>query len=124
MLRDFILVAFGGAAGSVARYAVSLAISRYWARPFPLAILLINLAGCLAIGMLAGIAARNEWMQRSGMWLLLATGLCGGFTTFSAFALDNVKLLEGHLLTATIVYLVASIVGGILLCRIGMQLMR
>ena len=122
LLRDILLVAIGGAAGSAARYGLTLAVAHVWQKPFPLATLLINLAGCFAIGLLAGFALRDEWIMKSGAWLLLATGLCGGFTTFSTFVLDNARLLEAGLTASTIGYLAASIVGGLLLCRLGLMM--
>ena len=122
MLRDFLFVGIGGAVGSMARYGISTAVSKYWMKPLPLGTLLVNLVGCLVIGLLAGLALRNEWLHQTGGWLLLATGLCGGFTTFSAFALENVKLLEGNNTATAILYLSLSVVGGLLLCRVGMLL--
>jgi CrcB protein len=124
MLRDFIWVGLGGAAGSMARYAVTLAVNKVWDKPLPLATLSINLTGSLLIGLLWGLTARYQWGTSGTAWLLLATGLCGGFTTFSAFALENVKLLQGNLAWTSLLYLLCSIAGGILLCRAGYLLAR
>lgn len=124
MVRDFIWVGLGGAAGSIARYAVTLAVSRVWAKPLPLATLGINLAGSLLIGLIWGLASRHLWGNAHTLWLLFATGLCGGFTTFSAFALEQMKLLQAGLPLTALVYLLLSIAGGILLCWTGYMLAR
>jgi len=117
MLRNFLLVGAGGAAGSILRYAVALMLPRA-GKGFPWATLSVNLIGCLLIGMLAGLVPRHSWMLHTG-WVLLATGLCGGFTTYSAFALDNVKLFEvGGNITA-LTYTLISLVAGIILCYAG-----
>lgn len=124
MVRDFIWVGIGGAAGSIARYAVTLAVSRVWSKPLPLATLSINLSGSLLIGIIWGLACRYHWGNANTLWLLFATGLCGGFTTFSAFALENMKLLQGGLPLTALLYLLLSITGGLLLCWTGYMLAR
>jgi CrcB protein len=90
-------------------------------RGFPWATLSVNLIGCLLIGILAGIAPRGGWMLHTG-WALLATGLCGGFTTYSAFALDNIRLLEAGGNITALVYVLVSFVAGIILCYAGYAL--
>lgn len=121
MLRAFLFVGLGGAIGSMARYAVSLIVNKFYAASFPLATLLINIVGCLIIGLLFGIAQKNNTLQ-SDSWLILATGFCGGFTTFSAFALENATLLKGNLSITALLYTVLSVVIGILLCRLGISI--
>ena len=90
MIRNFLLVGLGGAIGSMLRYAGTLLSG---AIPFPWAILLINIAGSFVIGTVMATSLKNEVFADN--WkLFLATGICGGFTTFSAFSLDNLLLLE------------------------------
>ena len=84
MFRNFLLVGAGGAAGSMARYGVGYVFSKLTTSSFPLATFTINVVGSLLIGILFGLSARNQWLQMGGM-LLLASGFCGGFTTFSTF---------------------------------------
>ena len=121
MLRSFLFVGIGGAVGSMARYAVAIAVSKLWEAPYPIATFLINISGCLLIGILFGFSIRSQWLQEGGL-LLLATGFCGGFTTFSTFALENIGLLQkGNPVTA-IVYTGLSIIIGLLLCRLGLWL--
>jgi fluoride exporter len=117
MLRNFLLVGAGGALGSILRYAVASLLPRI-GRGFPWATFTVNLAGCFIIGILAGLAPRSAWLSGSG-WALLATGLCGGFTTFSAFALDGIKLFQSGANLSAITYIVMSLVLGILLCYAG-----
>lgn len=117
MFRNFLLVGAGGAAGSMLRYAIAVALPRT-ERDFPWATLTVNLIGCFLIGLLAGCMPKSQWLQQAG-WMLLATGLCGGFTTFSAFALDNVKLFNADSGATAFSYIAASIVCGTALCFAG-----
>lgn len=121
MLRSLLLVGLGGAIGSMARYGISHIINTLYTKPFPLATFIINIVGCFLIGLLFGYVQKNS-SQQSDVWLVLATGFCGGFTTFSAFALENVNMLKGQLNITALLYIVASVVVGILLCRVGITL--
>jgi len=121
MVRSLLLVGAGGAVGSMLRYAVSYAVSKYTQHPFPFGTFIINIVGSLLIGVLFGLAARNQWLQEGGM-LLLATGFCGGFTTFSAFALENVNLMQKGQSVTAIIYVGLSVIVGLLLCRLGIWL--
>lgn len=123
MLRAFLFVGIGGFAGSVARYAVSLLVQRAYSQPFPLATFLINIIGCFVIGLLYGVAQKNGSMG-SDSWLIAATGFCGGFTTFSAFALENNVLFSKQQNGVALAYTIASVVIGILLCRWGVTLIK
>ncbi len=118
-MKSLLFVGLGGAAGSIARYGVSLAVGKFWAQPYPLATFLINITGALLIGILFGLSSRNQWLQGGGM-LILATGFCGGFTTFSTFALENVTLIQKQNSVTSIVYTVLSVIIGLVLCRLGM----
>lgn len=121
-MKTLIYVGAGGAAGSICRYMVGLAISKSATTPFPIATLSINLVGSFIIGLLFGLAAKgNNWLSDGGM-LLLATGFCGGFTTFSAFALENTNLLRNGQTTMAILYAAISVVAGLLLCKLGVSL--
>lgn len=121
MIRSFLLVGIGGAAGSMARYGISMLMSKVVNTPFPFATFLINVLGSLLIGVLFGLAARNQWLQAGGM-LLLASGFCGGFTTFSTFALENINLMQKGQSMVGILYIAASLVIGLLFCRLGILL--
>ena len=118
VLRHVLWVACGGAAGSVLRYLVS----RWMPATFPWGTLTVNIVGSLLIGVLVGLASKE--MLSTEMRLLLVTGFCGGFTTFSTFANESYGMLDsGHILTAAC-YIGTSIFGGILAVYIGLQLGR
>ena len=120
MLQSLLLVGAGGAAGSMARYGISYAVSKYIIHPFPVATFVINISGAFIIGLLFGLFGRHQ-MQESG-YLLLASGFCGGFTTFSTFALENVSLLEKGLSLTAILYTGLSLIIGLLCCKMGIWL--
>ena len=123
MLRSVFFVGLGGAAGSIARYGVSLVVNKFWTTPFPLATFLINILGAFIIGILFGLSSRNQWLQGGGM-LILATGFCGGFTTFSTFALENVSLIQKQNSATAILYTALSVIIGLLLCRLGITIVK
>ncbi len=90
---NFILVVLGGAIGSGSRYLLSSYITKTYPATFPYGTLVVNIIGCLLIGIIYGTTERFQ--VSSPQWrLFLATGLCGGFTTFSAFAYENIQLLQ------------------------------
>ncbi|HQE13048.1 MAG TPA: fluoride efflux transporter CrcB [Flavipsychrobacter sp.] len=122
MLKSFALVGLGGALGSMARYGIAKIFVDVTSA-YPLATGITNVIGCFLIGLLVGFAERNEWLQ-GNLLLLLSTGFCGGFTTFSAFALENSYLIQQKLLTTTILYSLGSLIFGILACLWGLSLTR
>lgn len=117
---NLLLVALGGGAGSALRFLVS-GLFRAAPGTFPLATFLVNLLGSLLIGLCAGWLERGVW---SGVRTLVMAGFLGGFTTFSAFSLENLRLLrDGHPGLA-LAYALASVVAGILLAFAGYSLAR
>ena len=120
-MKNMLLVALGGAAGSVLRYSIGVWLKQAFDGSFPLATLVVNLLGSLLIGLLAGYAGRQEWMSGDG-WLLLATGLCGGFTTFSALSLEGFRMLQSGAVGTALLYLGASVVVGLALCAVGYRI--
>ena len=103
----WLAIAVGGALGSVARYAIGLALTHERA-PLPYATLAINVAGSFTLGVLARwfVAGEADPAVRRGLMI----GLCGGFTTFSTFSLETVQLLQGGALGRAAAYGVLSVV--------------
>lgn len=111
------MIGIGGFFGSIARYGVYIITLRHLGEKTYLATLIVNLIGCLLIGLLAGGLLKLNQNQN----LLLITGLCGGFTTFSAFAFDGFKLLKSGMYFDFALYAIVSVVGGALLCFLGLS---
>lgn len=84
---NFLIVFLSGGLGSVLRYAAGLAVQ---SSLFPWATLLVNVVGCLAIGLFSGLTTR--FAMGEGVRLALTVGLCGGFTTFSTFSKETLEL--------------------------------
>jgi CrcB protein len=93
MIRTLFLVGTGGFLGSVSRYLASRFIQNRFLTAFPYGTLFVNISGCLLIGMIYGFLERSS-VTDEGWKLFLAAGFCGGFTTFSTFANENLSLLR------------------------------
>lgn len=104
-----VLVALGGAIGSAARYGVSLLAGRFWPVNFPWATLAVNVAGSVAMGVLIGLLARAAPAWANEARLFVGVGILGGFTTFSAFSLETVQLLERGQLGVAATYVAVSV---------------
>jgi CrcB protein len=103
-----LLVAFGGAIGSVLRYYVGQWALRLMGPAFPWGTLAVNVVGCFVIGVFAELIAR-KFNASTELRLLLITGFLGGFTTFSAFSLDAISLFERGETVAGGIYIAASV---------------
>ena len=123
MVKNFLIVGVGGAAGSMLRYAVQKIFQLQSAAAFPTGTLLVNIAGCFIIGFLWSLVSRTlTWNEE--MKLLLMTGFCGGFTTFSAFTLEGIGLLKENRTVLFVIYLTASVLGGLLATFIGIRIVK
>lgn len=111
------LVALGGMTGSVLRYLVTVFVAaKEWAS-FPWATLSVNIGGSLVMGLVAGFATRFSTVQS---WqILLATGFCGGFTTFSALSNESITMIRQHQWGALALYLSATLILGIGAAALG-----
>ena len=120
--KAVLLVALGGAVGSVARYKLSGYVLHHtidWR--FPAGTFAVNVIGCLAAGLLAGLAEKHDFMSAETR-LLVFTGILGGFTTFSAFGLETMFLLRrGEILVAG-ANIVLSVVAGLAALWLGLGL--
>lgn len=113
MLRAILLVGLGSAGGGILRYLAGKWIHTIIPTAFPLGTMAVNILGCFIIGLIYCIFSKNTSMD-TNMQLLLATGFCGGFTTFSSFMHENYAMIEnGHFIQAAI-YTGLSVILGLL----------
>jgi CrcB protein len=116
-MKQLFYIGVGGASGSIIRYLIQRHFNVF---QFPYGTLLVNLAGCFTIGMLAALVLKNQLNEP--MKALLITGFCGGFTTFSAFTLEgNNFLMEGKWIPF-ILYTTGSVAGGLVLTFLGYKI--
>ena len=126
-MTRFLMVAAGGAAGAMARYALGLAAGRLApGMAWPVGTFTANVLGGLLMGLLAGWLAlkAGTGVDHERLRLLLGVGLLGGFTTFSAFSLDFAVLWERGASLPALGYLIASVIGSILALFLGLWLAR
>lgn len=109
-MAECLLVGIGGFIGSVCRYLIGL-IPLSPSNGFPVKTLVINVAGAFAIGLIAAAAKNADISPR--IVLLLKTGICGGFTTFSTFALEISDLIRGGSWAAAAAYMLLSLILGV-----------
>lgn len=113
----------GAGLGGALRYGLNLLVTRAIGTGFPLGILLVNLIGCFAMGLLAGwFALRGD--AGTSVRLFLMTGVLGGFTTFSAFALDIAVLWERNAPGQAALYVLASVLGSLAALGAGLAVAR
>lgn len=118
MIKLFLAIFFGGGLGSVMRYAVQLVMhERIVAYNFPWATFTVNIIGSFFIGLFYSLSARFNLSEE--VRLFLTAGLCGGFTTFSTFSNDNLALIREGQWLAALIYIVLSIVLGVVACLAG-----
>jgi len=121
MIRNILLIGIGGFIGSVARYFVSLLNLSINFHSIPVGTLLVNVIGSFIIGFLTGIAEKSTILTAE--WrLFLMVGLCGGFTTFSSFANENLVLLHNGQIFSLLLYTGLSIFIGFLAVWLGYAL--
>jgi CrcB protein len=122
MLRTFlpfIFVGFGSMAGGMSRYGLTLVTQNVSAFSIPFGTLISNLAGCLVVGLIAGLGAKTELLT-PGMRLLLATGFCGGFTTMSSFIYELGQYVQDKEYFFASSYFVATLAGAGLAFVVGL----
>lgn len=121
-MKQILLVFLGGGLGSVARYLISKTLNPY-INNFFLGTFTVNVVGCFLIGLILGVSLKESYIS-SNTTLLLATGFCGGFTTFSSFAFEKHTLLRSGDLTSFTMYLLLSITMGVLAVAAGLYLSK
>ena len=114
MINSFFLVGVGGALGSMLRYGMAIVIG---ARSFPFSTFTVNLLGCLLIGILYGLGLRHNVSNYT--WKFFGIGICGGFTTFSAFSLEGLEFLQQGRMILFLVYVLLSVGLGLIFTYLG-----
>ena len=119
---QLLFVFLGGGLGSVCRFLAGRAIATRWASVFPWGTFTVNIVGCFSIGLTFAIVEKHRLHD---VWaLFLATGFCGGFTTFSSFAYEKTVLLRNGDYLAFFLYAAASLAIGMLAALCGFVLLR
>lgn len=121
---NLVAVAVGGALGAVARYGVTALMHRLVPGPFPIGTATVNIIGGLLVGFVAGLLAAREGGAPSAAHLFLIVGVCGGFTTFSAFSLETVRLAQAGSGLLAMVSVVAQVAGAIIATGVGLWLAK
>lgn len=111
----------GGAIGALMRYGVSRICAGVTFLTMPIGTLVVNLIGCLLLGLLTGFAQQYASLPR-GVMLMLTVGVCGAFTTFSTFSAESIKMMENGQMLTSFLYVSASIIIGFLLFFAGKHL--
>ena len=123
MLKSILLVGIGSFFGGALRYAVSVLMKNLCSQGFPWGTLLVNLVGCFAFGVI--FALFGKFSSSGSAWcLLLTTGVCGGFTTFSTFASESVQMLQNGNLGGFVGYVATSLVAGLALVALGYWIIK
>lgn len=122
-MKILLLIALGGAIGSVLRFLTGKISLALWGPEFPWGTLIVNVVGCFIMGILAGLLAQYSELSHEVRNFLLV-GVLGGFTTFSAFALDAVTFYQRGALGLALTYVLASVVISILAVAAGLFLVR
>lgn len=108
-LRLIAMVALGGAIGSVGRYALTVAVQNRTSAAFPTGTLVVNVTGAFLLGLIMRYAMQSFTLTPE-MRLLLTTGLCGGYTTFSTFSYESVRMVEDGEWRAALLYILLSVI--------------
>ena len=109
MVKTLLLVGLGGAIGSIFRYITHWLTSKYFQSSFPISTFLVNILGSLLIGLFIGYLGKY-FPENHPLKFLLIIGFCGGFTTFSSFALENYNLLQNNNQITVYIYMATSII--------------
>ena len=122
IIRNTIFIGCGSFIGGAARYIISVAM-KAMSKVFPWGTLIVNLVGCLVIGLLWGFFSKNS--SESSSWaLFMIVGICGGFTTFSTFSKEALMMLQAGNFISLLAYVTISVIAGIALVAAGYYLVR
>lgn len=119
----YLMIAFGGALGAVSRYGMTKWVNTYWHNHFPFATMMVNLLGCVLMGV-AFVVISEKMPSLEPYRPLIIVGFLGAFTTFSTFSLEIVSLIHMQAWLTALSYLLLSCILGVLGLAIGMALTR
>ena len=123
MIKSFLIVGIGSFIGGALRFGISTWMKQVCHQGFPWGTLTVNLLGCFTIGILYGLF--NRYSTPTSPWcLLLTTGLCGGFTTFSTFANESMQMLQQGNTGGFVGYVATSVILGISLVALGYWIIK
>ncbi len=123
-MREVLLVGIGSFFGGGMRYWVSKMVQSYSGMAFPFGTLTVNVVGCLIIGFLSGLFFNCNSVVSTSAKLLLITGFCGGFTTFSTFIYEGASLMKDGQYAYMMIYLFGSLALGLIAVLAGHQLAK
>lgn len=123
MIKNLLLVGIGGGAGTILRYLCQKWFNESYQSTFPLGTFLVNISGCFLIGVFFALGEKANVLSPS-VRLLLITGLCGGYTTFSTFAFENFASLRIGDMSTFFLYAAGSVIGGVIAVFIGSSLIK
>ena len=123
MFRNLLLIGIGSCAGGIARFLCQQFVQKNYPASLPLGTLGVNVTGCFIIGIIYGIGNKGNILSPE-LRLLMTTGFCGGYTTFSSFALENIGMMqEGEFFNAAL-YIFLSLFVGFAAVYAGIMLVR
>jgi CrcB protein len=123
--QPYLLVFLGAGIGGVLRHILNVVIGRWLGTGFPWSTAIINVTGSIAMGLLVGwLAFRSDASWTQSLRLFAATGILGGYTTFSTFSLETILLIERHEFGAAVAYVGGSVLLGALGLWAGLSLVR
>ena len=122
-MKQLLLIGLGGFIGSIARYLVSKLNISWQFYNIPMGTLAVNILGSLLIGFISGLLIHSITSSEN-LKLFFITGICGGFTTFSAFTFENMQLIQSGHNTTAVIYISISVVFGILAVIGGLSLSK
>ena len=123
MIKNILLIGLGGGLGSIARYLCQKWFMNNVTGDYPWGTFTVNIAGCFLIGLFWGIAFKS-FAENEDWKLFLMTGICGGFTTFSAFTLEGIGLIKEERMGTFLLYVGGSVLAGLLATYAGMKISR
>ena len=123
MVRSLLFIGVGGGIGSICRYLSQQFVQNNYPSSMPLGTLIVNITGCFLIGIVYALSEKGNIMSPE-LRIFLATGFCGGFTTYSSFAYENVSMILDGEFYYTALYLLISVIIGFGAVHAGILLIK